>query len=576
MRLPGLEIHAASIHVKPGGRGKGGGGRSCKRTGAYRSGTCLVEGDQLHDFRRKGGVLHTEFYGWPLLAGERYEAAQQRLWDAVEESETRRDARTFMDVRYTLPGVLSPAQQVEVCRAIAAAMHAEFGVVVDWALHAPHKLHGARYRHQPAYNPHAHMAATTRAPGEDGKFRGAKLVKLYTKKALRWIRRMIARITNEVLRQLGLALRVTHRSIAAEYRRINRRRVAQGLLPLETPEPTKHLGPRAAHLVRTGYASRVQERNETIRDRNAVVLEYNARVQALDEQILRERARATAERLEAPRAVAPLPEEEITVPPAGENDSSPAAAAVEPKGVGTVQAGSEEPLLEPGVSGERGGATAETSKSMDRAVTDAAGSAPIHADGRSDVGAPGARGEEPSSPVTYSRAVAQRVAEDLDAVQHELGMDEHHRAKYEESRGEVQQLIAALADGEDTEMFRAWAADPDPKHRRERLEYLREQAAREPHQLLALTMRWRPNAQREWDQRAQRMGALAEALATMWRHRDAILPAEQRARAEAQRRELAATLRTLDEARRVERRSQAQRGRDRGGPEGPGTGRRGR
>lgn len=337
MVLPGLRQKAVSIHMKPGGRGKGGGGRSCAGAAAYRSATHLHDHylEREFDYSRKGGVLHVELTGWPPREGESYAEAQQRLWSEVDRSERRSDSRTFWDLRFTLPRELTVEQQVAVCREIAAVVNRKFGVAIDWALHESHRLRGGRWSTHPSSNPHAHMGLTTREPEGEGKFRPAKQMRLYARRALLWIRRMIARVQNEHLKRLDHGVRVTHRSLAAEYRKLNRGRAAAGLLPLETPEATRHRGPRATHRARRAETCRIEEENHRIRDRNRTVLRFNDKVTALDGHIRRHRERenlgAAASPIPDPLPVAALPREDAPEP------MSPVAPLPEGEGAPSIR-----------------------------------------------------------------------------------------------------------------------------------------------------------------------------------------------------------------------------------------------
>jgi hypothetical protein len=76
-------------------------GHSAVAAAAYRSGSKLVDErtGEVHDFTRKGGVLSAEIVtprGVPT-------PDRERLWNAAEAAEKRKDARTAREWRIALP-----------------------------------------------------------------------------------------------------------------------------------------------------------------------------------------------------------------------------------------------------------------------------------------------------------------------------------------------------------------------------------------------------------------------------------------------------------------------------------------
>lgn len=522
MVLPGLRLSAVSIHLKPGGRGKGGGGRSCAGAAAYRSATRLRDDhlDREFDYARKAGVLHVELTGWPTREGESYAEAQQRLWSEVDRSERRSDSRTFMDLRFTLPRELTIEQQVAVCRDIAAAVNRRFGIVIDWALHESHRLRGGTWATHPSSNPHAHMGLTTREPDGEGKFRAAKQVRLYARRALLWIRRMIARIQNEHLRRLDHQGRVTHRSLAAEYRKLNRARAAEGLPPLETPEATRHRGPRATHRMWRAEASRIEEENRRIGKRNGAVLRFNDQLLALDEPIrgmrMRERTAEAGSVIQSPalletisRDLPPGRQEGATGPdsePVRERDELPAG-------------GEKRPAPEPPA-----------------------------------VRAPRDSMPPPARPGDLRREAEERILN----LKRLLRRDQEHRDLAESYRARAAVLAEqhlpelsaqVLQAAEDAEGWRRLVAD------------VRERALEEPGRRTRLAMRLHAGSRAAWEQRSRGLAELANALEAMWQARAVVLSEKRRASLEHARQLVVGHLRTLNAA--VEQKVQLEaRGKD--------------
>ena len=212
-------------------------GRSATAAAAYRAG-CEIADErtgEIHDYRRKAGVESADIVlpdGAPEWATDR-----AKLWNAAELAEKRKDACVAREFEVALPAELSPSERRRLALDFAKDMANREGCAVDVAIHAPGREGDNR-------NHHAHILRTTRKVEADGL--GAKLD---TEKAgrkrsddLEAVRAKWADLTNERLRENGIAARVDHRSLEA-----------QGI----DRAPTKHLGPVAtAYERRTGEPSR--------------------------------------------------------------------------------------------------------------------------------------------------------------------------------------------------------------------------------------------------------------------------------------------------------------------------------
>ncbi len=148
----------ASYHltVKPVSRGDG---RSATAAGAYRAAALVhdLSTDQVFDYRRKRGVEHSEIV-LPTAAAKadiNWARDRQALWNAAEIAEKRIDARVAREYEAALPHELTREQRVILVREFAAELANRYGVVVDFALHAPHRAGDKR-------NYHAHILTTTR------------------------------------------------------------------------------------------------------------------------------------------------------------------------------------------------------------------------------------------------------------------------------------------------------------------------------------------------------------------------------------------------------------------------------
>jgi hypothetical protein len=213
-------------------------GRSATAAAAYRAGVKIADertGD-VHDYTRKGGVASAELVlpaGAPEWATDR-----AALWNAAEQSETRKNSTVAREFEVALPAELSPAERRGLAVAFGQELAERHGCAVDVAIHAPGKEGDNR-------NHHAHILCTTRRLTPEGF--GAKTRELDDQKTgevTRWRGRW-AELANEALERAGSTERVDHRSLKA-----------QGI----ERDPLPHLGPAAAGFERrTGEASRKRQ-----------------------------------------------------------------------------------------------------------------------------------------------------------------------------------------------------------------------------------------------------------------------------------------------------------------------------
>lgn len=224
------------------GRGKG---YSATAAAAYRAGE-RIEDERtgaVHDYRRRGGVLHAEILapeGAPAWARDR-----AKLWNAVEQAERRRDAQLSRQLVLALPHELTDAQRKELVRDFLQREFVSRGMVADFALHAPDPESDAR-------NHHAHVLLTMRRI--EGERFGNKERGWNEDGVLRGWRYQWAQLQNRALEKAGHRSRVDHRSY--EDRGIDR-------------EPTRHMGKWAHRMEQAGKTSRIGEQNRQIQARNA-------------------------------------------------------------------------------------------------------------------------------------------------------------------------------------------------------------------------------------------------------------------------------------------------------------------
>ena len=168
---------------------------------AYRSAERLYDArlGRTHSYVSKEGVVYRDVLvpeGAPAWARDR-----GTLWNAVEASETRRDAQVAREVRVALPVELSVDAQVALIRTFVSEQFTCRGMVADVAIH-----------HDNPANPHAHIGLTLRLLTESG----------FGPKARAWNSRAVLmdwragweHACNRTLARAGQEARVDHRSHA--------------------------------------------------------------------------------------------------------------------------------------------------------------------------------------------------------------------------------------------------------------------------------------------------------------------------------------------------------------------------
>ena len=144
-----------------------GAGRSAIAAAAYQSGEKLYNAyDGLtHDYRKKGGILHTEI----LLPSQAPAAWKERqiLWEAVETAEKTRDSRLARQLIVALPVELAQEDWLRLLRSFLQKECVDQGMCADLAIHDPD-----------GHNPHAHILLTMRPLNTQGQWQ-AKTQKEY-------------------------------------------------------------------------------------------------------------------------------------------------------------------------------------------------------------------------------------------------------------------------------------------------------------------------------------------------------------------------------------------------------------
>ena len=182
-------------------------GRSATAAAAYRTAEVITDHrtGEVHDYTRKGGVLHTE-----IIAPDNAPAwvhDRSSLWNAVEDAERRKDAQVAREVRVALPSELATEQNADLVRAFVQEQFVARGMIADVALHAPGREGDQR-------NHHAHIMLTTRAVGPEGF--GAKERDWNAKDLLVDWRQSWAEHVNDTLERYDISERVDHRTLVAQ------------------------------------------------------------------------------------------------------------------------------------------------------------------------------------------------------------------------------------------------------------------------------------------------------------------------------------------------------------------------
>jgi len=238
----------ASYHcsIKPISRSAG---RSATAAAAYRAGARIEDErtGEVHDYTRKGGVVHSQ-----VLLPEGVKMERSELWNQAEAAEKRKDARVAREYELALPAEVTPEEQKKLALQFARGLVKWFGVAADVSIHAPSK-------HGDQRNYHAHILTTTRQVTAQGMGDKAdierkdddlrKMGKDAGSVQIEQLRGVWASICNKALERAGHAERVSSKSLQA-----------QGI---DRPA-TSHLGPAVTAMERRGIETDHGQRNRAI------------------------------------------------------------------------------------------------------------------------------------------------------------------------------------------------------------------------------------------------------------------------------------------------------------------------
>lgn len=182
-------------------------GRSSVAAAAYRSAERLRDTRQgiEHDYRRKGGVVHTEIMS-PENAPD-WMQNRDILWNAVEAVERRKDAQLAREIEVALPRELDHIAHLDLLHEFVGREFVARGMIADVAIHETVARDGQR-------QPHAHIMLTMRDLTNDGF--GPKNRGWNSSDVLVGWREAWARDANSALEQSGSRERVDHRTLEAQ------------------------------------------------------------------------------------------------------------------------------------------------------------------------------------------------------------------------------------------------------------------------------------------------------------------------------------------------------------------------
>lgn len=219
-------------------------GSSALAAAAYRSASRLHDQrlDRHHEFSNKAGVVHSEMM-LPENAPEEW-CDRERLWNAVEATEVRKDAQLAREVEFATPRELDQAEGIRLARDFVEREFVARGMVADLNVHWDVGADGEA-------KPHAHVMLTTRQVGEKGfgpKIRDWNRPYLFEHWRESW-----ASHVNTRLAELDIDARVDHRSLEA-----------QGI----DLEPQHKIGPAASRLAGQGLSSERLDEHQAIAREN--------------------------------------------------------------------------------------------------------------------------------------------------------------------------------------------------------------------------------------------------------------------------------------------------------------------
>lgn len=230
-------------------------GQSAVAAAAYRAGARYTDArtEQVHDYTRKGAVDETF-----LVCPHETFSEPEKLWNAAESAEKRKNSTVAREYEISLPAELSCESQKQLAREMSEYISKKYNVGLQASLH---KL-GTE-------NPHVHILTTTREITPEGL--GKKTRVLDDRKTgaeeIKAMREHWATICNRELERHNQPARIDHRS--------NAERKIEAL-------PSVHEGPSASSLAKRGRYSERRRENSRRREVNKLLKIAQREVLAAD------------------------------------------------------------------------------------------------------------------------------------------------------------------------------------------------------------------------------------------------------------------------------------------------------
>ncbi|VXC67643.1 Molybdopterin-guanine dinucleotide biosynthesis protein MobA (fragment) [Bacillus sp. 349Y] len=237
-------------------------GQSAVASASYRSGERLTD-ERTGDIKYYVREVQPDTMILAPSNSPEWVQDRNRLWNEVEQSETRINSRLAREINIALPRELSNDQQKELIRNYVQKEFVDKGMIADIAIHRDDKE-----------NPHAHVMLTTREISADGF--GPKNRDWNKKELLEQWREEWANHANKALEKEGIQERISHLS-----------HEARGLEQL----PTVHLGHVAHEMEKRGVRTEKGDLNRDRQEYNALVVDlqkYREEKQALEQEKARQ------------------------------------------------------------------------------------------------------------------------------------------------------------------------------------------------------------------------------------------------------------------------------------------------
>lgn len=203
-------------------------GRTATAAAAYRAGVAITDmkTGEVHNYCYKKGVLGK---GIVLPANApKWAFDREKLWNAAEESEKRKNSTVAREIVLALPAELDGQVRERMVRAFAEKLSIRHKVAVDYALHEPNVKGDNR-------NYHAHLLMSTRRLTADGFAEKTRELDERKSGEVEYWREEWANHANRYLAEHSRPERISHLSLAE-----------QGI----DREPTRHKGVAATAIER--------------------------------------------------------------------------------------------------------------------------------------------------------------------------------------------------------------------------------------------------------------------------------------------------------------------------------------